>query len=288
VTNPAQQAREALGGRLREIRTAAGLTARALAAQHGWPKSKMSKIELGRQAPSENDIRAWCATCGAEDELADLIASLHNMEAAYLEIKRMQLPHRQRQSVTWESQTKSMRWYEPWVVPGLLQTPAYAETLLVRVLDFYHGNQNDLEAMLAARMERQNVLYRGDHRFHFIIAEQVLRTTVGNDEIMIGQLDRLMVAMSLPRVVLGVIPAQTQYIVPQSNFCMFDRRRVLVETITAEITVTQPGEIALYEKTFQTLATQALIGEPARNLITTALNARRAMLDSDTGNRTAN
>jgi hypothetical protein len=234
----------------------------------------MSKIELGQQTPSESDVHAWCRTCRAEDQIPDLIASLRNVQAAYLEIKRMRLPVRQRQSINWEAETRLMRWYEPWVVPGLLQTPSYAEAVLVRVLDFYHGSRDDLDTMLAARLERQQVLYRGDHRFHFVIAEQVLRTTIGDNDTMIGQLDRLLVAMSLPRVVLGVIPAETEYIVPQSNFCMFDRRRVLVETITAELTITQPREIALYDKTFQTLANQAAIGNKARELIRRALESR--------------
>ncbi|MRH90645.1 helix-turn-helix domain-containing protein [Nocardia sp. SYP-A9097] len=275
MTGPAQQARQALGGRLREIRKDAALTARALAAMHGWPRSKMSKIELGHQTPTESDIIAWCRSCRADNQIPDLIASLRNVEAVYLEIKRMRLPVRQRQSIKWEAETKLMRWYEPWVVPGLLQTPAYIEALIGRVLDFYHGTRADLEAMVAARLEQQHVLYRGDHRFHFVIAEQALHTTVGDNDIMIGQLDRLLVAMSLPRVVLGVIPADTEYLVPQSNFCMFDRRKVLVETITAELTITQPREIALYEKTFRTLTEQAVIGTAARTLIMSELDKRR-------------
>lgn len=275
MTAPAQQARQALGARLREIRRHAGLTARAVAHAHGWVPSKVSKLEHGGQTPTEHDIRAWCRTCAAENQIPDLIASLRNVESAYLELKRMRLPHRQRQSITWEAETRLMRWYEPFVVPGLLQTPTYAEALLCRVLDFYHGSRDDLDAMLAARLQRQTVLYRGDHRFHFLIAEQVLHTTVGDTAIMIGQLDRILVAMSLPSVVLGIIPADTEYVVPISNFCMFDRRRVLVETVTAELTITQPREIALYEKTFHGLVAQAIIGDTARTMIRTALDERR-------------
>ncbi|MQY19346.1 helix-turn-helix domain-containing protein [Nocardia macrotermitis] len=275
MTDPAQQGRQLLGGRLREIRRDAGLTARAVAEAHGWPRSKMSKIELGQQTPTEDDIRDWCASCDAQDQVSDLIATLRNVQAAYLETKRMRLPVRQRQSIAWEAETRLMRWYEPWVVPGLLQTPDYAEALLMKVLEFYHDSTDDLDSMLAARLERQHVLYRGNHRFSFVIAEQVLHTTVGNDDIMLGQLDRLLIAMTLPRVVVGVIPSRTEYIVPQSNFCMFDRRRVLVETITAELTISQPREIALYEKTFDVLTKQAVYGADARDIVAAALASRR-------------
>ncbi|NNH68823.1 hypothetical protein HLB23_02855 [Nocardia uniformis] len=81
-------------------------------------------------------------------------------------------------------------------------------------------------------------------------------------------------AMSLPRVVLGIVPTQSDYLVPQSNFCMFDRKKVLVETITAELTITQPRELALYEKTFRTLADQAAIGKAARGLVRKSIEAR--------------
>lgn len=51
-----------------------------------------------------------------------------------------------------------------------------------------------------------------------------------------------------------------------------DQRMVRVETYTAELTITQPREIALYEKAFDGLARSALYGQAARGLITDALN----------------
>lgn len=60
ATSTVHQAREALGKRLRDLRRDAGLTGRGLAVLAGWHSSKVSKIEDGRQGPSEEDIRAWC------------------------------------------------------------------------------------------------------------------------------------------------------------------------------------------------------------------------------------
>src|SRR6266498_1674286 len=70
-SSAAQEAREALGTRLREIRTEAGLTGRVLAQVAGWHFSKVSKIEHGRQPPSVLDIRAWCKHCGNWSRLGD-------------------------------------------------------------------------------------------------------------------------------------------------------------------------------------------------------------------------
>jgi hypothetical protein len=60
---------------------------------------------------------------------------------------------------------------------------------------------------------------------------------------------------------------------PVEGFWVFDSERVLVELVTAEITVTQPREITLYERTFAALAEMAVYGGPARALITAELAA---------------
>ncbi|MGW7295704.1 helix-turn-helix domain-containing protein, partial [Streptomyces xiamenensis] len=53
------EARQELGGRLRALKEAAGMDGRTLAGRLGWPPSKISKIQLGRQSPTESDIREW-------------------------------------------------------------------------------------------------------------------------------------------------------------------------------------------------------------------------------------
>ncbi|WP_431954210.1 helix-turn-helix domain-containing protein [Nocardia lijiangensis] len=277
MTSAVHEAREALGQRLRELRRDAELTARRLAELSGWHESKVSRIEHGKQTPSEADLRVWCEHAGSDGQLADLVATLRNIEAAYLEWRRilgtgMRRPQKAR--VRLESETNSMRWYEPYVFPGLLQTPAYAEAILRKVIAFYNI-PDDLEEGVAARIERQHVLYRGRRRFNFVVSEQVLHTTVGDDEVMRGQLDRLLNVMMLPSIAFGIVPATAAYEAPATNgFAIFDNRLVQVETISAELAVTQPREIALYEEMFTVLAGQALYGSAARGLIGRALESR--------------
>lgn len=278
MTNSIHQAREALGQRLRDLRKDAGLTGRGLATLAGWHGSKVSKIEYGRQAPSEPDVHVWCQHTGSGDQLADLVATVRNIEAMYVEWRRMLgagTRRRQQASQTLEAETRLMRWYEPTLIPGMLHTAEYAEAVMRRVIAFY-DIPNDLDAGVTARMERQQVLYRGDHRFHFIVAHQALLTTVGNDDVMIGQLDRLLAVMSLPRVVFGIIPPTAEYHVPVNQFIMFDNRLVHVETISAELTISQPREIALYSRAFEELAKLAVVGDPAQALVSSALDRRRA------------
>ncbi len=63
------------------MRKDAGLTGRQLALLAGWPNSKVSKIEYGKQTPTEDDIRQWCEHCRAYNQLADLIATVRHIEA---------------------------------------------------------------------------------------------------------------------------------------------------------------------------------------------------------------
>ena len=85
MTSSVHQAREALGHRLRDIRKDAGLTGRRLALLAGWHSSKISKIEYGKQTPSEDDIRIWCELADAGDQIPDLIAAVRHIESMYVE-----------------------------------------------------------------------------------------------------------------------------------------------------------------------------------------------------------
>ena len=209
MTNPSQQAKQALGVRLREIRRDARLTGRALAAECGWHFTKVSKLEHGVQSPSEDDLRDWCRVCKASGEVDDLMASLRaidSMDVEWRRALRFGMHHNQEARNVLHERTSLFRIYEPGLMPGLFQTAEYAATVLGAAIAF---NQipNDLDEAVAARLERQRFLYSGDRRFLAVLEEQALRTPVGSSDVMQGQLDRLLAVMSLPRVSLGIIPS---------------------------------------------------------------------------------
>jgi transcriptional regulator with XRE-family HTH domain len=276
VSNQAHQAREALGVRLRDLRKDAGLTGRALAHLAGWDLSKISKIEHGKRPASEDDIRVWCLHCQAEEHVADLIATRRNIEAMWLEWRRTLgtgTKRRQRTSVSLYEQTKLFRIYDPTGVVGVLQTAEYAAVILRQAVDFYEI-PNDVEEGVAARMDRQRFLYEGDRRFNVLMGEQALINPVGGPDVMRGQLDRLLAVQTLPRLSLGIIPMQApDQFWPLHPFITFDDRAAMVETYSAELTINQPRELALYAKAFAALQRSAVYGQPARGLISRALAA---------------
>ncbi|MBB5914429.1 hypothetical protein BJY24_003296 [Nocardia transvalensis] len=237
----------------------------------------MSKIEYGRTRPTDDDIRAYCAHADADDQQSELLAVLHNIDSAYLEWRRALgsgIKHRQQQYLKLETEATFIRNYQPQIIPGLLQTADYAEAKLRRAAEF-HGISTDVDSGVSKRLERQQILYRRKYRCHFLMGEQSLRTTVGGNGVMIGQLDRLSSMIGMPRVTLGIVPAESEALVVASNFAMYDNRLVLVEGVSAELRITQPREIALYGRAFDTLARQSVTGDAARELIGTILESRR-------------
>ncbi len=270
-SSAARQAQEELGARLRELRKDAGLSARALAAVTGRHFTRVSKIEHGVQSPSDSDIREWCRACGADDQVPDLIATVRAVESAYLEfrrqaragMKRVLGPH----TVSLYERTELFRIYEHNVIPGLFQTADYAAAMLSFWIGFL-GTPNDLEAAVAARMERQHVIYRRGKHFDVVLEEQALRTWFGTAETQAGQLDRLLAVMSLPAVSLGIIPMMAERTaVGSAGFWIFDGSLVALEIPTASIEATRPQEIELYAKMFGHLMSAAVFGQAARAII---------------------
>jgi hypothetical protein len=271
-----RQAQEELGARLRELRQDAGLSARALAAVTGQHFTRVSKIEHGVQPPTVNDIRNWCRACANEDQLPDLIATVHAVESAYLEfrrqarggMKRVLGPH----TLSMYQKTKLFRVYEHNVIPGLFQTADYASAMLGFWIRFLN-TPNDIHDAVVVRMERQRVIYQRDKKFAVILEEQALRTWFGSAETQAGQLDRLLAVMSLPTVSVGIIPLMRERSgVPSAGFWIFDDSVVALETPTASIEVTRPHEIELYVSMFRHLEAAAVYGQAARKLVANALH----------------
>jgi transcriptional regulator with XRE-family HTH domain len=270
LTTSADQARASLGIRLRDIRRDAGLSSTALAQLTGWQSSKVSKIEHGKQTPSDRDLSVWCEHCRAQDQLPDLIAAIRSIETQFAEWRRIMrggTRRRQQASASAYERARLFRIYEPAVVPGLLQTREYAVAVLSTFIDFVRV-PDDAEQGAAARVERQRVLTHGDRRFHMVLGEQALRTNVGGAEVMAGQLEHLLVMLKLPRLRLGIIPAGAPYRVPLNNgFWILDEALVQFDTYSAELSLVRPDEIALYGRAFERLAALAVYGAEARTII---------------------
>lgn len=275
-SSTAQAAREVLAARLGALRRDAELTGQELALRCGWSPAKSSRIERARTPASDADIRAWCMACGAESEAADLVAANRRADQMYVHWKKLHrhgMRRAQEEVVPLYRDTRRFRVYCSNVVPGMLQTEAYAAALLSTIAAFQDTPDDSAEAA-ASRVERSQILHEGDHRFALLMEETVLRHRIGDTDTMAGQLGYLLAVMALPNVSLGVIPfAAERRVWPLEAFYLFDDRRVSVELLTAAVNVSAPSEIGTYAKAFSQLAGMAVYGSHARALVLEAISS---------------
>jgi transcriptional regulator with XRE-family HTH domain len=276
-SSSAQAARERVAAQMRELRLDAGLSGLSLSASCGWHSAKTSRIEHAKMAPSDADIRAWCAACGQPGAATDLIAASREADQMYVEWKRQQrggMRRLQDSAAPLYERTRVFRFYSSTQVPGLLQTPAYVRALLSSIAEFRQV-PNDIDAAVEVRQKRAEVLRRGNHRLVALVDEGVLRRRVGGRDVLAEQLAHLQEVMAWPSVALGVIPFSADWtsMWTQATFHIFDAELVSLETLTASLTITAPGEVELYERAFAELGRLAVYGPGARKLLDQAVEA---------------
>ncbi|MGW3653461.1 helix-turn-helix domain-containing protein [Streptomyces sp. NPDC000878] len=267
-----QTAREALGGRLRELRVEAGLEGKGLAAKLGWPPSKVSRIQNGKQTPTLEDLTGWARATGRPDleaELHGLLAGLETKQRHRSWRGQLAGGHRGRQeiAVRQTDTTTMIRGLEVSRIPGLFQTPEYARAIFDFSAEF-RGIPPTTEAAVETRMRRQEALYDPEKTFRFLLCEAALYHRACSADVMAEQLDRLYNLVGQRRIELGILPfgAQLRRTAPHA-FWIYDRRLVVVETISEELWLTGEEDIKLYERAWDWLDESAEYGPSARHLI---------------------
>ncbi|MFE7124003.1 helix-turn-helix transcriptional regulator [Streptomyces sp. GMY02] len=272
----ARAARAKIAERLKQAMLDAGLTGLELADLCGWHKSKSSRIARGITPPSDDDIRAWCNACSVPELAADLIAASRTAESMYVEWRQLHRDGMRRvheETTPLYQRTRTFRVYASNLVPGMLQIGEYA-TGLLRSITTFQGTPDDVKQAVAARLARSRVIFEGEHRFALLLEETVLYYRVCDEAAMAAQLGSLLSVMARPNVSLGIIPFEARRTVwPLEAFYAFDEAQVAVETLTAEINVSSPGEIQTYLRAFNQLSQHALRGPEARTRITRAIDA---------------
>jgi transcriptional regulator with XRE-family HTH domain len=266
--------RGGLAERLYGMRKAAGLTGDRMAEDLGWPRSKISKIENGRQMPSAEDIRAWAAECGdreAAENMLDLLAGVQAVHRRWRTQLRRGHAAGQEDLDRRTRDAERIRSAQVLIMPGLIQTAGYARSIMMQIAPAY--GTRDVEEAVAARMRRQEILYDADKTFEFVITEAALRMLVVPTQVMLGQLDRLL-GMGLGNVTLGIIPMGVELdMAPVHGFLMLDAAAI-VETYHEESEAGEE-ESEAYGRIFGRLMAEAVTGEEARRLITAAAASLR-------------
>lgn len=279
--NQTSGGRAALGARLRALRAREGMSGVSLAAELRWVQSKVSRIETGRQVPTDLDIRAWGAATNTDDSTVDeLLDQLRILRTAHV-------PWRRRASdpvrtgaapsmLELAADATLVRNFEVGVVPGLLQTADYARVRLAEDVGSDRIPDEALEDNLLRRLQRQQVLYDSTKRFQFVVTESVLRMLLCPVEVMRGQLDRLATLIGMGNVDLGIIPTGALMpVAPLHGFVMFDDS-ITIATWAEEQLLQTPADANRFRGIFNRLSGIARHGEGARQIILDALTHLRA------------
>ncbi|MGW2839672.1 helix-turn-helix domain-containing protein [Streptomyces sp. NPDC001493] len=275
-----QQARAALGARLRELRFSCPggrLTGQQLAQRLGWQGSKVSKLENGKQTATPEDLRAWADATEQPGVYAELAARLAGFES-HIRSWRRALANGFKplhEGLSAEIDRTSQMWiWEESVIPGLLQTPEYARHVIQRYSELL-GGASDIEAAVRSRAQRQEWLYRPGRKLHVLMWEAALRSLICPPSVLAAQLDRLTGMIGMDTVELGVIPFMASVkIVPANGFWVLDGRLVVAEDWHAEMWLDDADNVALYSKVWRTLRESAVYGADAHNVIN---SSRRAL-----------
>jgi transcriptional regulator with XRE-family HTH domain len=262
-------ARRRLRLALRKAREASGLTQGQVAEALEWSLSKVNRIENGDVTVSSTDLRALVGLLGIADK--DLVDRM-TQDARVSRQRGWWDQPQYREHVTpatlqllqFESEATAVRSFQPTVIPGLLQTRAYAET----VLNFWVHQLPDVAraARLEIRMQRRaHVIERPDPPMYLIVLdESILHRAFGGPKVMAEQLEELAAYVDNPSVIVRVLPlADAGAAAMTGPFTVFDlgdeENAVLYREFGEGDDIAHaPERVERYRKVFETIWEVAL------------------------------
>ena len=269
-----------LGDELRRMReSCTDLKGAAFAIRLGWDPSKVSNIEKGKARPSEIDLVQFLTMCGKD---IDFFEHFKRRYKYAFEEYIVQVSDNLRTLAMAESTAKTITSYDPQAIPGLLQTPEYADGIY-RATGFVAEER--IPTVVQFRIDRQAIMRRHDRpTCLFYVHEHALQTKVGDDWIMARQYAHLLVNARTIRIV----PAAAGVTWTSCVLWEFEKAMPVAFTSTdlAKVFVQDPGAIARTRLLFDRLAEVALDAEQSRRMLAEYAGRPREELD-DPGTRMA-
>jgi transcriptional regulator with XRE-family HTH domain len=249
------------GAELRRTRMEAGLSQEQLGQRIGYSGTLIGKIEIGQRAPSE-DLAARCdEALGTKGLLARIYDLARRWDGGY--------PSWFAGWMERERTATSVCWWEPLLIPGLVQTADYARAILSVGP---YSTEDELEEMISARMERQAILDRPEPSLLWVIIDEtVLRRRIGDAKVMYDQLSRLAALAKRPSITVQVVPGEVgAHVGLMGAFAVASGNgsdTVYLESPDEGQTTEAPSAVAKLIKTFNILRGEALSQAASRELI---------------------
>ncbi|WP_067542252.1 helix-turn-helix domain-containing protein [Nocardia crassostreae] len=264
--------RIAVGGQLRKLREANGIT-REQAGEHiRGSHAKISRLELGRTGFKERDVRDLLdlykvTDPGEREQFLDLVrkANQPGWWHRYSDL----LPQWFETYLGLEHAAKSIRTFEGQLVLGLLQTTDYARSIVAL------GHDQDSERRVSLRRRRQELLTRPEApSFWAVLDEAVLHRQVGGASVQRAQIEYLIEVSQLANVTIQVLPyAAGGHAAAGSSFTMLRFAEpelpdiVYLEQLTSALYLDPRQDLELYRQVMDQLSVQAEPPERSRKML---------------------
>ena len=196
-----------LGTQLRRLREARKVTVAAAGRGIHASAAKISRMELGRVGFRERDVMQLLTLYG--------VSAPQDKEAFLTLVRRANVPgwwHQYSDIIpSWfeaylglEQASSIIRTYQPQLVPGLLQTPQVARTVIE--LGYPDQSADEIERKIALRMTRQEILTRPDAPSLWAVFEEASLWRLNKNSVMREQIQHLIAMAELPNVSIQLIP----------------------------------------------------------------------------------
>ena len=198
--------RRRLALELRRLREAAKLTCEEVAEKLECSASKISRVETGRVSVSPRDVRDMLEIYGVPDAQRDALVQLarESRQKGWWHAYADSLQPHVATYLGLESAASEIKIYEVNLIPGLLQTAAYARAVITAGM--VNSPRADVDRQVALRMERQRLTITSPPKVWAVLDEAALRRQVGGPEVMRVQLEYLRELGGLRNVRLQIIP----------------------------------------------------------------------------------
>ncbi|MFJ4791921.1 helix-turn-helix domain-containing protein [Kitasatospora purpeofusca] len=194
---PDSSPQASFGAQLRSQREELGMRQDQVAERTGYSSGHISSVETGRKPPTLRFARQV-------DRMFDSGTKFANL---FLDVRASALLQGFGQYVVEEAKALELRMFEIGIIPGLLQTPEYAEALTTAALNRGSVTEAQADERLRVLANRQRLLAREPvPQMYAILDESCIRRPVGGRRVMATQLDYLVEVASLPHMTLQVAP----------------------------------------------------------------------------------
>jgi transcriptional regulator with XRE-family HTH domain len=259
---------------LRKLREATGLTKAQVAHTVDMSASKISRVEKTKTGIYPDDLHKLLDLYRVTDErrvqLLDIARHAEDRGALYI-YGGTKPPEDWQTWTDFETEASAIFIYQPLVIPGLLQTPEYARTIIQATgIDL---SEAEIHGLVSNRMTRQELLSRANPiKLHAILDQGVLTRPFGHAPDLVRQLHYLLEAADRSNITIQIVPTEAGLHTGLNgpfNMLEYDDEPNLVhlESKISNLFLDEDEQIQIYKRSWDDLGTLAYNPEKSVDLI---------------------